>query len=125
MAVLPSDHYYSHEDLFTAALESAFEVANTRPDSIVLLGADPSGPEIEYGWIEPGAVAGPNARVFHVNGFHEKPPLRMAEYLFRKGCLWNTFVMIGPVGAFLETASAWGPGLSKGSPFGAHLRAFQ
>jgi mannose-1-phosphate guanylyltransferase len=58
MAVLPSDHYYSDEAGFTAALESAFEIAAKHTESVVLLGAQPSDPEVEYGWIELGASAG-------------------------------------------------------------------
>ena len=58
MAVLPSDHHYSDEACFTAALESAFEIAAKRPESVVLIGAQPSHPEVEYGWIELGASAG-------------------------------------------------------------------
>ena len=54
MAILPCDHHYSDERMFTAALESAFDIAARRSSSVVLLGAPPRGPEVEYGWIELG-----------------------------------------------------------------------
>jgi hypothetical protein len=59
IAILPSDHHYSDEQLFVSALESAFETAALRRDTVVLLGATPDYPEVEYGWIEPGLSVGP------------------------------------------------------------------
>lgn len=112
VAILPSDHSYSPESSFTATLESAFEIAQARPQSVVLLGARPRAPEVEYGWIElGGAACGSHADIFHVSGFHEKPSLRVAERLLGSGALWNTFVMVGHVRAFLELAQEFAPHL--------------
>jgi len=111
VAILPSDHYYSREDAFTAALESAFAIAEEGPRSIVLLGAQPTGPEVEYGWIELGDVVGPRNGVLRVTQFHEKPPLPIAKHLFGSGSLWNTFVMVGHINAFFDLALASVPGL--------------
>jgi len=103
VAILPCDHHYADERLFTAALESAFEIARQRKDSVVLLGAPPQRPEIEYGWIELGpSVDGAGSSAFHVQGFFEKPSSGIARELHERGCLWNTFVMVGHVRAFLE-----------------------
>jgi mannose-1-phosphate guanylyltransferase len=105
VAILPCDHHYSPEWAFTAALESAFATAEARPESVVLLGARPHAPEVQYGWIELGdAVAGSPSGVHHVKGFREKPPFPVAADLFRTGSLWNTFVMVGHVRAFLALA---------------------
>jgi mannose-1-phosphate guanylyltransferase len=105
VAVLPSDHYYSPEDSFAATLESAFETVRAQPTSIVILGAQPKGPEIEFGWISlAGTSRTSHAEVFHVADFHEKPPLDVASRLLRSGALWNTFVMVGHVQAFLGMA---------------------
>ena len=109
VAILPSDHYYSDEDAFTRALDSAFEIAAADPNSVVLLGAHPSGPETEYGWIELGPVV--REGLFQTHGFHEKPARSTAERLLRDGALWNTFVMVGHVQAFLQTAASAVPGL--------------
>jgi len=54
-AFLPSDHHYSDEDAFVTELRSAKDLSETFPDSIVLLGAKDTHPEVEYGWIEPGS----------------------------------------------------------------------
>jgi mannose-1-phosphate guanylyltransferase len=100
VAVLPCDHHYSDEPSFTAALESAFDSAALHPDSVVLLGAPPRGPEVEYGWIELGSSVGGDS--FRVRRFCEKPPAHVAQELIEQGSLWNTFVMVGHVRGFLE-----------------------
>jgi mannose-1-phosphate guanylyltransferase len=70
---------------------------------VVLLGASPQGPEVEYGWIELGPSAGgAGSASFHIRGFCEKPSLHVARELLERGCLWNTFVMVGHVRGFLE-----------------------
>lgn len=109
VAILPCDHHYADDQTFTDALESAFDVAARRPSSVVLLGAHPEGPEIEYGWIELGPPACDAS--LYVRGFCEKPSIRMARRLVKRGSLWNTFVMVGTVGGFLEMIRAAVPEL--------------
>jgi mannose-1-phosphate guanylyltransferase len=106
VAILPCDHHYAAESLFTAALESAFDIAAQHSGSIVLLGEPPRGPEVEYGWIEPGpSVRGAGGISFRVERFFEKPPFDVAMDLLRRGCLWNTFALVGHVRGFLETVN--------------------
>lgn len=103
VAILPADHHYAEELTFHSALESAFDVATQRTGSVVLLGAPPDGPEVEYGWIELGSsLAIAEGSAFHVCGFFEKPSIDVAKEMLRRGSLWNTFVMVGHVRAFLE-----------------------
>jgi mannose-1-phosphate guanylyltransferase len=82
---------------------SAFDLAETNGQSVILLGAAATHPEIEYGWIEPGATvtntSGNGLRP--VERFWEKPSYQIAQSLLDRGCLWNTFVMVGSAGAFL------------------------
>ena len=111
VSILPCDHYYSSESAFTATLESALEIAEQQAGSVLLLGAQPNGPEVEYGWIEIGEAVAGHSGLFHVEGFREKPPLAIAQALFGSGSLWNTFVMVGHVRAFLDMAWATVPGL--------------
>jgi mannose-1-phosphate guanylyltransferase len=111
VSVFPCDHYYSSETAFTANLGSALRIAEQRNDSIVLLGAQPNAAEIEYGWIETGSTVGGRRDLFRVEGFQEKPPLSTAQELLEKGSLWNTFVIVGHVRAFLEMAWATVPSL--------------
>jgi mannose-1-phosphate guanylyltransferase len=103
VAILPCDHHFSDEPAFTAALECAFDSAAQRPGSVVLLGASPRSPEVDYGWIELGpSVGGADGLGFHVRRFCEKPSLPVARELLVRGSLWNTFVMVGHVRGFLE-----------------------
>jgi len=107
VAILPSDHHFSDERAFTAALESAFETAAQHPWSVILLGASPQGPEVEYGWIELGtSVHGAGGAWSRVRGFIEKPSFHTARELLARGSLWNTFVMVGHVRGFLEMVNA-------------------
>jgi mannose-1-phosphate guanylyltransferase len=111
VVILPCDHYYSPESAFTATLESAFAIAEQRLRSVVLLGIEPKGPEVEYGWIEVGEMIRGRSGLFQVGAFQEKPQLPQAEALLKAGSLWNTFVMVGSVSAFLEIGWATVPDL--------------
>lgn len=104
VAFFPSDHYFSADERFMSYVESAYEAIDLRPDSVTLLGMTPKGPEVEYGWIEPGELilGRGSCPLFRVSRFWEKPPLDLARKLMERGCLWNSFVMVGNVSTFLE-----------------------
>jgi mannose-1-phosphate guanylyltransferase len=103
LAVFPSDHFVSDDGAFVGAVCHAVEVARTRPEVVVLLGVEPTAPETEYGWIEPdpAPLPIPGEPAFPIRRFWEKPSTRLAERLFERGALWNSFVMVGWVDAFL------------------------
>jgi len=109
----PSDHYYADDEAFIAHVESAFEAAESRLGPVVLLGVVPGGPEVGYGWIEPGTPlkAHTSRPVFCVRCFWEKPSLLLASALMARGCLWNSFVMVGRVDAFLNLIRRANPDL--------------
>jgi len=103
VAFFPSDHYIANEPLFMSHVESAFFEAQRHPKMIVLLGVKPDTPETQYGWIEPEiSLWQQSPAVFGVRRFWEKPPAIIAPRLMRQGCLWNSFVMTGRAGAFLQ-----------------------
>jgi mannose-1-phosphate guanylyltransferase len=108
VGIFPSDHYYADDEAFASTLKSAICIGKTHPDSLLLIGARPQWPEIEYGWIEPGSFVrnGSRGPIFKVGRFREKPPLLEARDLMRNGALWNTFVAIGRAGAFLNLLAA-------------------
>jgi mannose-1-phosphate guanylyltransferase len=110
VAVFPSDHYYENEAAFTAGIDLALAAAEDNPESVVLIGAPASFAATECGWIE--ACAGPNGDyrgVLGVKNFWEKPSVRLARELFERGCVWNTFIMVGRADAFQETIRATAP----------------
>jgi len=104
VAFFPSDHYFSDDEAFISHIDSAYAIASLRPEVVVLLGVTPETPEVEYGWIEPGNPLenSPSGSVYHVSRFWEKPHETLASSLMERGCLWNSFVMIGHVNAFMS-----------------------
>jgi mannose-1-phosphate guanylyltransferase len=108
VGIFPSDHYYADNAAFEAMVKSAIDISSEHHDSIVLIGAKPEWPEVEYGWIEPGVsmTNGTRTPLFGVSRFCEKPPLTEAHNLMRRGGLWNTFITIGRASAFLKLLSA-------------------
>jgi len=108
VGIFPSDHYYADNAAFAATVKSAIDVSSEHDDSIVLIGARPEWPEVEFGWIEPGiSIENESGTpVFAVSRFCEKPPISEARNLMRNGGLWNTFITIGRAGAFLKLLTA-------------------
>jgi mannose-1-phosphate guanylyltransferase len=98
----PSDHHFADEEGVPQAIEPAFRAAEGRFRGVLLLGIKPTRPEVGYGWIEPGARLRRQAPIFRVTAFWEKPSLSFASTLMDRGGLWNSFIMVGRVQAFLN-----------------------
>jgi mannose-1-phosphate guanylyltransferase len=115
VALFPSDHYVSDDARFMAHVDAAFRAVETRPDLVVLLGIEADASEAQYGWIEPGeAVFGrPPYPVYRVRQFWEKPEVAVAERLLRRGCLWNSFVLVARVPTLLALIEAAVPDLYR------------
>jgi mannose-1-phosphate guanylyltransferase len=102
VAFFPSDHYFSDDAGFMAYVGSAFDATHSGDDKVILLGIKPHGPETEYGWIEPLSSKLTSDAISWVRRFWEKPTDEIARGLMDHGCLWNSFVMVGSVSAFLK-----------------------
>jgi mannose-1-phosphate guanylyltransferase len=102
VAFFPSDHYFSDDTGFMSYVESAFDATHAGDDKVILLGIQPHGPETEYGWIEPLASELTSHSLSWVRRFWEKPTDEIARGLMDNGCLWNSFVMVGSLSAFLK-----------------------
>jgi mannose-1-phosphate guanylyltransferase len=100
VVILPSDHYIRDEEPFERSIRRAIAASQ---DHIALVGAVPSHPETQYGWIVPGGGYGSQRGV--VDRFYEKPTADVAERLWRRGALWNTFVMAGAAQEFWALGS--------------------
>lgn len=100
VAIFPSDHFVGDDQNFMRHVEIAFTATASRPELTVLLGIAPQWPESSYGWIEPGTAIG-DTPVFTVRCFWEKPQTDLARELLYRGCLWNSFVMVGHLSALL------------------------
>jgi mannose-1-phosphate guanylyltransferase len=81
----------------------------------ILLGAEPSEPETDYGWIELGATLPGSGRhpVYRVLRFQEKPAQATANELFRSGALWNTSVFAGRAATLVDAGRACLPALHE------------
>ena len=103
-AFFPSDHYFSDNNAFMSEVDFAFDAVSRCRDSVVLLGIEPEGPDEEYGWIEPNREGSidKGRNLWRVRRFWEKPSPALARELMARGCLWNSFVMVGRVSAFLQ-----------------------
>jgi len=115
VAVFPSGHFIGEEDLFMDHVADIVDVVREHPEWIVLMGASPSHPEPDYGWIEPGEVVGwtpVGNPVSRVNRFWEKPSLLAARACLEKGWLWNTFVFVARARTLLEVGGQFLAGLS-------------
>jgi mannose-1-phosphate guanylyltransferase len=104
VALSPADHYYSDDLAFTEYVNLAFQAVSEQPRLVVLLGVVPTGPEVDYGWIQPGEpIHGVlDGELFQVRRFWEKPRLEVAMDLLVRGCLWNSFVLVGAVDSLLD-----------------------
>ena len=108
VALFPSDHFFADDEEFMSHIDVAIDAVNVQPGKVMLLGITPSAPETEYGWIEPepSILASVQKSITRVHKFWEKPSLILATSLMERGCLWNSFVMVGCVDALLKMTRA-------------------
>jgi mannose-1-phosphate guanylyltransferase len=87
LAVVTADHLITPETAFRAAIESAFELVEQRPRSLVTFGIEPTHPHIGLGYVEQGAaIEGTSA--YLVDRFREKPDRATAEEYLATGRFW-------------------------------------
>ena len=113
VALFPSDHFFAGDEEFMSHIDVATDAVRVQPEKVMLLGITPTAPETEYGWIEPqpSILASAEKSITRVNRFWEKPGLGLATSLMERGCLWNSFVMVGRVDALLKMTRAAVPEL--------------
>ncbi len=105
VALFPSDHFVLPGRRLMGAVEQAAEhLRHTHSDSLIILAAEATYPETEYGWIAPGVPVASEkpGSVFCVNRFVEKPTSRDADRMLEDGWLWNTMVLVARATSLLE-----------------------
>jgi mannose-1-phosphate guanylyltransferase len=122
VVVLPSDHHVADDVALAGHLRAAVEAVSRRPGIVVLVGMQARAPETDYGWIEPHETPLPDdgAALFPIRRFWEKPGASLARRLMGRGCLWNSFMMVGTVRAFFALVRDTTPFLVTGF---THVRA--
>jgi mannose-1-phosphate guanylyltransferase len=109
----PADHHYDHPDVLRDVLIRAYRMAAADRHRVFLIGAEAERAETEYGWIQPGQVLSfrEDFPAYEVRRFFEKPSADDAAALLARGCLWNTFVLVGHHDAFVSLLEAAHPGM--------------
>ena len=97
VVVLPSDHFVQPGQRFMEAVaEAVRSLTLSASQRVALLAVEPTDPEPEYGWLNPGApLRGSGAEALReVSQFMEKPTSDQAGRLMQEGWLWNTMVVV-------------------------------
>jgi len=105
VATFPSDHFVlPGRRLMQTVNQAADYLRRTHSDSPIVLAAEATYPETEYGWIAPGAsVTSERAgSIFRVRDFTEKPSYRVTERMLTERWLWNAMVLVARRASLLE-----------------------
>lgn len=113
IVVFPSDHFILGEATFMAHVQEVAGAVERHPDRVMLLGGQPTSPEAEYGWIEPGpSIDGALDVVSAVRRFWEKPSEAQAQASLAGGGLWNTAITVARARALVELGARALPEMS-------------
>jgi mannose-1-phosphate guanylyltransferase len=116
MAVLPSDHLFSDERPWLAALRAALAFAAGN-DYLVTLGISPHSPSSNYGYLNLGVPLAQleGCSIYAVRSFIEKPDPPLARAYCESGeYLWNTGTFVWQAGVFLAAVQQHMPALFEG-----------
>jgi mannose-1-phosphate guanylyltransferase len=111
----PSDQLVQDEATFARHARVVVRFVERQPEWMVLLGAPPTDPDPDFGWIQPGERIGAAgyAPIFRVRHFFEKPSEEQAVSLRGSGALWSTFVVAGSALALIEAGRECAPRLDE------------
>lgn len=111
VVIYPSDHFIYPENRFVEIVRNALDAVEKQPDRMVLLGAQPTSLELEYGWIKLGRpemfLGGCPLR--GVEAFYEKPNVSLAKSFMDAGSLWNTFIIVAKADLLWELGWRYTP----------------
>jgi mannose-1-phosphate guanylyltransferase len=92
LGIFPADHVITDEAAFVVTIRRAIDLA-AAGDNMVVLGIEPTRPEIGYGYIETGETY--DEAVLRVRRFTEKPNrLRAEEFVTAGNYYWNSGMFI-------------------------------
>ncbi len=95
MLVLPSDHWIPDADRWWSSIDCGVQALERTPERVVTFGIPVTRPETGYGYIERGEPIAPDAGVFRVRKFHEKPTMESARAYHSGGQhYWNSGIFI-------------------------------
>jgi mannose-1-phosphate guanylyltransferase len=111
VTITPTDHYVAPAQRYIEQVRSAQKVASELRDTVVIVGARPTEPDPELGYLALGPQLTQIPRVRRLVGFVEKPSVVRARELIEGGALWNTMVTCGTVDALWALGQATEPQL--------------
>jgi mannose-1-phosphate guanylyltransferase len=111
VTITPTDHYVFPSPRYVEQLRRARHVAARMPQHVVVLGARPTAPSSDFGYLSVTESVAEVPEVRRVEGVVEKPSREHAVELVAHGALWNTMVVCGRVDALWELGRAAEPHL--------------
>jgi len=102
VTITPTDHYVAPAAKYVEQVRAARGVAARMRNRVIILGAPPSEPDPELGYLTLGERLSEVPSVKTVMSFVEKPRVPYATELCANGALWNTMVTCGTVDALWE-----------------------
>jgi mannose-1-phosphate guanylyltransferase len=110
VGIFTADHVIEPVKWFQDVITQGYELAERRPEAIVLFGVVPTSAATVYGYLEVGEmVAGQSRRV---RRFHEKPAAAVAEMYLSAGperYLWNSGMLVSRADTLLEHLGRFAP----------------
>lgn len=99
VVIFPSDHFIFPEDRFLETIRRATRAIDDLQNRVLLLGVRPTHLELDYGWVNVGAILGGqrSSCLRQVVSFIEKPSPPEALQAMANGALWNTLVTVAKV----------------------------
>ena len=101
LLLMPSDHVIGDQNAFLKAVDTGRHHAER--GAIVVFGAQPTGPNTQFGYIEAAADKSSPDGAFPVARFHEKPSAeKAAEYLQTGNFFWNAGIFLMKASTLLD-----------------------
>jgi mannose-1-phosphate guanylyltransferase len=111
VTITPSDHYVAPSAKYVEQVRLAKQVASRLRDTVIILGARPTEPDPDLGYLALGESLTDVPEVRRLVAFVEKPSVNAALALNAQGALWNTMVTCGSVDALWALGQATEPQL--------------
>jgi mannose-1-phosphate guanylyltransferase len=111
VTITPTDHYVAPAHRYIEQVRAAQQVASQLRDTVVIVGARPTEPDPELGYLSHGTRLSQIPHVRRLVGFVEKPSVVRASEIIAGGGLWNTMVTCATIDALWALGQAAQPQL--------------
>ena len=111
VTITPTDHYVAPSARYVEQVRLAKQVASRLRDTVVIIGARPTEPDPDLGYLSLGERLTEVPEVRRLVAFVEKPSVTAAATLNASGALWNTMVTCASVDALWSLGQATEPQL--------------